>query len=297
MTEKIGFIGLGNMGHALAQNLLADGYDLKVYNRTPDKADDLVKKGATLVSKPAEVVSKGGIVISVLSNDQAVEEIVFGKGGILPQMKEDTIHLSISTLGPDTARKLAKAHEEYGSKYVSSPVFGRPDAAATRKLWVCTAGPQAAKERVQPILQALSQGVYDFGEDVGAANIVKLAGNFMIVSAMEAMAEALTLGEKNGIERSALINMLTQTIFTGRIYQNYGQAISQKRYMPAGFFMELGLKDINLALKTAEEANMPMPLASLLRDRFMVGMAKGREKMDWSALSLGVSEDAGLPEE
>ncbi|HET8913918.1 MAG TPA: NAD(P)-dependent oxidoreductase [Ktedonobacteraceae bacterium] len=297
MTEKIGFIGLGNMGHALAQNLLADGYDLKVYNRTPDKADDLVKKGAILVSKPAEVVSKGGIVISVLSNDQAVEEIVFGKGGILPQMKEDTIHLSISTLGPDTARKLAKAHEEYGSKYVSSPVFGRPDAAATRTLWVCTAGPQAAKERVQPILQALSQGVYDFGEDVGAANIVKLAGNFMIVSAMEAMAEALTLGEKNGIERSALINMLTQTIFTGRIYQNYGQAISQKRYMPAGFFMELGLKDINLALKTAEEANMPMPLASLLRDRFMVGMAKGREKMDWSALSLGVSEDAGLPEE
>ena len=297
MTEKIGFIGLGNMGHALAQNLLADGYDLKVYNRTPEKADDLVKKGATLVSKPAEVVSKGGIVITMLSNDQAVEEIVFGEGGILPRMKEDTIHLSISTLGPDTARKLAKAHEEYGSKYVSSPVFGRPDAAATRKLWVCTAGPQAAKERVQPILQALSQGVYDFGEDVGAANIVKLAGNFMIVSAMEAMAEALTLGEKNGIERSALINMLTQTLFTGRIYQNYGQAISQKRYMPAGFFMELGLKDINLALKTAEEANMPMPLASLLRDRFMVGMAKGREKMDWSALSLGVSEDAGLPEE
>lgn len=296
MTEKIGFIGLGNMGHALAQNLLADGYDLKVYNRTPEKADDLVKKGATLVSKPAEVVSKGGIVITMLSNDQAVEEIVFGAGGILPRMKEDTIHLSISTLGPDTARKLAKAHEEYGSKYVSSPVFGRPDAAATRKLWICTAGPQAAKERVQPILQALSQGVYDFGEDVGAASIVKLAGNFMIVSAMEAMAEALTLGEKNGIERSALINMLTQTLFTGRIYQNYGQAISQKRYMPAGFFMELGLKDINLALKTAEEANMPMPLASLLRDRFMVGMAKGREKMDWSALSLGVSEDAGLPE-
>jgi 3-hydroxyisobutyrate dehydrogenase-like beta-hydroxyacid dehydrogenase len=297
MTEKIGFIGLGNMGHALAQNLLADGYDLKVYNRTPDKADDLVKKGARLVSKPAEVVSKGGIVISVLSNDQAVEEIVFGEGGILPRMKEDTVHLSISTLGPDTARKLAKAHEEHGSKYVASPIFGRPDAAATRKLWVCTAGPQAAKERVQPILQALSQGVYDFGEDVGAANIVKLAGNFMIVSAMEAMAEALTLGEKNGIERSALINMLTQTIFTGRIYQNYGQAISQKRYMPAGFFMELGLKDINLALKTAEAAKMPMPLASLLRDRFMVGMAKGRDKMDWSALSLGVSEDAGLPEE
>lgn len=161
------------------------------------------------------------------------------------------------------------------------------------KLFLCLSGSQAGKERVQPLLHAPGQGAYDFGEDTGAANVIKLTGNFLIAAAMEAMAEAFTLAEKNGIERTKVIDMLGQTNFACPIYQNYGRIIAEERSTPAAFLLSLGLKDMNLVLRTAESTQMPMPVASRLHDRFIAPVAKGRGDMDWSALALGVSEDAG----
>ncbi len=293
MSERIAFIGLGNMGRAMAGNLLKAGYALTVYNRTSSKAETLTAQGAQLAQQPGEAVTTGGIVISMVANDQALEEIVMSPG-FLERLGQNGIHLSMSTVSPATARRLAELHAAHGSTYVAAPVFGRPEAAAAQQLWICMSGPRAAKERVQPVLNALGQGIFDFGEDPGAANIVKLCGNFLILSAMEAMAEALTLAEKNGLNRLAVIDMLTRTMFSAPAYQNYGRMIAEKRHTPAGFRQSLGLKDVNLVRDVAEYASMPMPLASLLHDRILAGIAKGRGDMDWSALALDVLENAGL---
>ena len=293
MSEMIGFIGLGNMGQAMASSLLKAGYTLTVYNRTLSKAEALTAKGARLAHQPSETVTKGGIVISMVANDQALEEIVMSPG-FLECLGPGGIHLSMSTVSPETSRKLAQLHAQHGSISLAAPVFGRPEAAAAQKLWICLAGPQLARERVQPVLKALGQGIFDFGEDPGAANIVKLCGNFLILSAMEAMAEALALAEKGGIDRSAVIDMLTHTLFSAPIYQIYAKMIAEKRHTPAGFRQTLGLKDLNLVRDVAEHTTMPMPFASLLHDRLLAGIAKGRGDMDWSALSLDVLENAGL---
>ncbi|HEY9833059.1 MAG TPA: NAD(P)-dependent oxidoreductase [Stenomitos sp.] len=295
MNNIVGFIGLGSMGFPIAMNLVESDYKLHVYNRTPQKAQPLVDKGAELGNSPADVVKPGGIVISMLANDQALEDIFLGEHGILEKLGSGGVHISMSTVSPTTAQNLAQQHEQQGSHYLAAPVFGRPDAAAARKLWICLSGNGAAKERVMPLLNLLGQKVFDLGEQVGAANVVKLSGNFLIISAIEAMAEAFTLAEKNGIDRSQVAELFGQTLFACPIYQNYGRMIAQEQYEPAGFKLALGLKDVELALQTAKESQMPMPLASLVRDRLISSIAKGRGEIDWTGLALSVSEEAGIP--
>ena len=294
MSEVIGFIGLGSMGLPMATNLIKAGYRLQVYNRTAQKAEPLVAQGAKLAERPSDVVESGGIAVTMLANDKALEEAVLGENGILEKLGAGGIHLSMSTVSPATAKHLAAQHQQQGSHYLAAPVFGRPDAAAAKKLWISLSGNEAAKARVLPILNDLGQKVFDFGEEVGAANVVKLAGNFMIISAIEAMAEAFTLAEKNGIDRTQIAELFGQTLFACPIYQNYGRMIAQQQYEPAGFKLSLGLKDVTLALQTAKDSQMPMPLASLLHDRLMAAVAKGNGDIDWTGLALGVSEEAGL---
>jgi 3-hydroxyisobutyrate dehydrogenase-like beta-hydroxyacid dehydrogenase len=294
MTETIGFVGLGRMGEPMARNLLQAGYALNVYNRTAAKASALVEQGARLASQPGDAVASDGIVISIVANDEALERVTLGQGGIAEKLGENGVHLSMSTVSPETSRKLAAHHEQKGAMYVAAPVFGRPDAAAAKKLWTTLSGPDKAKDRVRTVVEALGQGVFDFGEDPGAANVVKLAGNFLIVSALEAMAEAFTLAEKNGIDRDSVASMMGQTIFSCPIYQNYGKAIASQTYEPAGFKLALGLKDVSLVLQAATASGTPMPLASLVRDRLVASIANGRQDMDWTALALSVSQDAGI---
>lgn len=294
MSEMIGFVGLGSMGLPMATNLIESGYKLRVYNRTAQKAQPLAQKGAEVANSPDEVVEPGGIVITSVANDQALEEVVLGENGILSKLGTDGIHLSMSTVSPAIAQKLAQLHQQQGSHYLGAPVFGRPDAVVARKLWICLSGNRAAKERVRPVLDKLGQGVFDFGEEAGAANVVKIAGNFLIISAIEAMAEAFTLAEKNGIERTQIANLFAQTLFACPIYQNYGNAIAQQQYEPAGFKLSLGLKDVTLALQTAQESQMPLPIASLLHDRLIAAVARGKGDIDWTGLALSISEEAGL---
>ncbi|GAC1449424.1 MAG: NAD(P)-dependent oxidoreductase [Ktedonobacterales bacterium] len=294
MGETIGFIGTGSMGLPLGLNLLKAGFPLRVYNRTPAKAQPLGEQGAQLVSQPADVVVDGGMVITMVSNDAALESITTGPGGLLQRLGPGSVHVVMSTVAPATAKRLAQLTAEREAAYLAAPVFGRPDAAAAKKLWIVVAGPPAVRERVRPVFEALGQGIFEVGDEPQLANIIKLCGNFMIVAAMEAMAEAFTLAEKSGVPREMIYRVLTQTLFTNPLYQNYGRMIVDHHYSPAGFQLALGLKDVTLGLSTAAEAQMPMPLASLLRDRLTAQVAKGRQDLDWSALALGVAEDAGL---
>jgi 3-hydroxyisobutyrate dehydrogenase-like beta-hydroxyacid dehydrogenase len=264
MSETIGFIGLGLLGLPIATNLLNAGYSLRVYNRTASKAEALVAKGAQRMSRPADVVLSGGIVATIVWDDAALESVVMSDG-FLEQLGPDGIHLSMSTVLPETSKKLAALHAQHGSIYIDAPIFGRPEAAVARQLWIPFAGPQRAKERVRPLLKAMgAQGIFDFGEEVGAANIVKLVGNFLIVSAGHSIREALTMAEKNGVDPKAVIDMLTQTLFTSPIYQSHGKRMVEKA---APFNQSpIPLKDVGLFQKTAQQVELATPIASLLED-------------------------------
>jgi 3-hydroxyisobutyrate dehydrogenase-like beta-hydroxyacid dehydrogenase len=294
MKPVIGFIGLGNMGQPMGSNLLKAEYPVRVWNRSLDRAASLVAQGATQVSRPEEAAERGALLLSSLSNDQVLEEVIGNNQNLLRRLGPGGIHISTSTIAPATSRRLAEIHRQYGVSYLAAPVLGRPDAAAAAKLWIFLSGPAEAKERAQPVLRVLGQGVFDLGEDPGAANVAKLACNFMLASAMEAMAEAFTLAEKNGITRSRMAEILTQTVFDCPVYRNYGKQIAEQRYQPALFKLSLGLKDIGLVLQTAASSKAPMPLAGLLHNHLLAAEAKGRGGLDWTGLAGEISEAAGL---
>jgi 3-hydroxyisobutyrate dehydrogenase-like beta-hydroxyacid dehydrogenase len=292
MPEPIGFIGLGNMGRPMAANLLKAGFPLKVYNRTPDKARALVEQGARPVGSPAEVASPGGVVVTVLPDDAAVESIAgddlcraLGAGGV---------HVSMSTISPAAAQRLSAHHAGFGVAYVAAPVFGRPEAAADRMLRICTSGPADAKRRVHLALEAMGQGIYDFGDAPGAAHVVKLSGNFLLTAAIEAMAEAAALAEKNDIPRASLLAFLTQTLFNCPIYNNYANRIVQADFENVGFTARLAYKDMRLAAETAAASTTPMPTLNLLRDRYLALIANGKGDLDASVLANAAASDAGL---
>lgn len=292
MPETIGFIGLGHMGRHMAANLMQQGFALRVFNRTPERAKQLEQRGAKVVDRPKDVAEPAGILVSMLTNDQALESAAgetlaerLGKGGL---------HISMSTVLPTTSERLAELYARHGAGFIAAPVFGRPESAEARKLWICVSGEPSAKQRAKPVFDALGQGVFDFGEKVGAANVVKLAGNFMLTAAIEAMAEASALAEKNGIPREKLLGMLTQTLFNCPIYTGYGKRIIDADFEKVGFALPLALKDMTLAHQTAAASQSPMPVLSLLVDRYLAARAKGRDNLDASALALGAADDAGL---
>ncbi len=238
MSETIGLIGLGGMGSGMARQLLAKGRAVRVWNRTPAAAEPLVAAGATLAETPADAVEPGGIVITMLANDAALDTCARGPDGFLERLGTG-LHLSMSTIGVALARDLAAAHATVGGAWLACPVFGRPEAAASGKLWIMTSGSAAAKERARPVLDDLSQGVFDMGEEPDGAVAGKIAGNFLIASAMEGMAEAFALLEKRGVDARAFHAMISTTIFASPIYANYGRFILDRAFSPPGFRLAL----------------------------------------------------------
>ena len=295
MKNKIGFIGLGNMGLEMARNLIAAGYHLQVHNRSMEKADELEQSAITKCKTPAEAAAHVPVVITMLSDDEVVIETVVGKDGILQTLQQGGIHISMSTISPDASEKMAAAHLKAGSKYLAAPVFGRPEAAAAKRLWICVSGDKEAKATVQPILDALGQGVIDFGESVGGANVVKIVGNFMIFASVEMMAEAFALSEKQGLDRAQVADFFGSTLFNAPVYQNYGKLIANKSYEPVRFKAKLGYKDVSLAFDLAQQSGTPMPIGSALLNRMLTAVAKGWGERDCvEAFDRGVAEDAGL---
>jgi 3-hydroxyisobutyrate dehydrogenase-like beta-hydroxyacid dehydrogenase len=295
MEKKIGFIGLGNMGIHMAKNLISEGYHLQVYNRTLSKADELGETNITKCQTPAEAAAGVSIVITMLSEDSVLRESVTGDHGILKTLQPNAVHISMSTISPETAVELAKAHQEADSHYLASPVFGRPEAAAAKKLFICVSGAQEVKDLAKPVLGCLGQGIHDFGEEIGGANVVKIAGNFMIMASMEMMAEAYTLAEKNGLDRVQVANFFGSTLFNAPIYQNYGRLIANKQYEPVGFKAKLGYKDARLAFRLSQASETPMPIVNTVHSRLLTAVAKGLGDKDWvEGFGRGVSEDAGV---
>jgi 3-hydroxyisobutyrate dehydrogenase-like beta-hydroxyacid dehydrogenase len=290
--ENVAFFGLGQMGQGMALRLLEEGYKLNVYNRTSEKASPLVEQGAEFFDDPVAAVTTTKVLVSMVSDDHAVKTLT--KEEVLQALGDGGIHLSMSTISPRAAEELSMAHAGNGISYLACPVFGRPDAARAGNLWLCLAGDQGVKERIRPLLEVMGQGIYDFGSYPPAANVAKLAGNFLIASAIEAMSEAFCLAEKSGVDPNMVHAVLSQTLFSCPIYENYGKFILEQNYSPPGFSLSLGDKDMRLVRDTARNSEVSMPLASLLEDRFLRSLAKKRGDMDWTAIALDQRESAGL---
>lgn len=292
---KVGFVGLGNMGLGMAGNLLKAGHDMLVYNRTPDKTKPLVEKGARLASSVADAC-KGDVVITMLADDSAVESVVLGDAGILANLSKGAIHVSASTISVALADKLTTEHGKRGQRFVSAPVFGRPEAAAAAKLFIVVAGAADAVDTCMPLFEAMGQKTFHFGDKPSNANLVKISGNFMISSTIETLSEAMALVAKGGLDQHQYLDFLTSTLFNAPIYKTYGTLIADKKFKPAGFAAPLGLKDARLALAAGDALRVPLPLANLVRDRFLRLLARGDETLDWSAISMLAAEDSGLGE-
>jgi 3-hydroxyisobutyrate dehydrogenase-like beta-hydroxyacid dehydrogenase len=290
---KAGLIGLGNMGHAMARNLIKAGHELIVYNRTRSRADDLAGEGATIASSAAEACA-ASVVMTMLADDAAVEEVTFGRDGILGALPQGGIHASCSTISIGLTRRLVESHLERGQDFVASPVFGRPQAAEAAKLLVVAAGPSAAVERCQPLFEAVGDRLFVLGSEAAAANALKLGGNFLIASMLEALGEVFALMRKSGVNPAQFLEIVNGSLFKSPVYENYGRIVMEERFRPAGFAMRLGLKDVRLILAAGEGAGVPLPLASLIRDHLISGIARGYEELDWSAIARVNAADAGL---
>lgn len=290
---NVGFIGLGRMGAGMAANLLKAGHEVTVYNRTPDKAAALMAQGAKAASRVADAC-RGEAVVTMLANDEAVESVAFGTDGIVASLPAGAMHVSSSTISVALSERLTQAHARAGQRFVAAPVFGRPDAAAAAKLFIIAAGAPAAVQAAAPLFDAMGQKTFALSESPKSANLVKLSGNFLIAAMIESLGEALALVGKGGVDPRQYLEMLTSSLFNVPIYKNYGGLIVDGKFEPAGFAAPLGQKDIRLALAAAEELRVPMPLASLLRDRFLTLLAQGGDELDWSAIGALAAKDAGV---
>lgn len=290
----IGFIGLGNMGLPIAVNLLKAGHGVTVYNRTRARSELAAAEGASIAESPAAAAAGAEVTITMLADDQALDTVAFGPDGLLGALPADALHLSMSTIGVALAERLAEAHDAAGQGFLSAPVFGRPEAAAAAKLFVVAAGAPPAIERCRPLFEAIGQRSFVVGERPSAANTVKLSGNFLLAAVVESLSEAFALIRKSGIDPHLYLELITSTLFGAPAYRTYGGLIADQRYQPAGFRMPLALKDVKLALLAAEAQAVPMPVASLIRDQLISGLARGHGELDWSALARVAAENAGL---
>ena len=290
---KLGFIGLGHMGSGMAARLCQAGHDLTVYNRSAERLQPLIAQGAKGAKNIAGACA-ADVVFTMLADDAALESVVIETGGILENLQPGAIHVSCSTVSVSLSARLAQAHAQKQQGYVAAPVFGRPDAAAAGKLYIVAAGKPDLIAKTQPLFDILGQRTFTVSDMPEKANLVKLSGNFLIATVIESLGVAMALLEKGGVDRHQYLDLITSSLFNIPVYKNYGAMIADRHFDPAGFAAHLGQKDIRLTLAAAEQLKVPLPFASILRDRFLDLGAHGGENLDWSAIGSLAAKDAAL---
>jgi 3-hydroxyisobutyrate dehydrogenase-like beta-hydroxyacid dehydrogenase len=293
MVMDVAFIGLGKMGSGMARNLLRAGHRVTVHNRTRSKADALAADGARAVDSITDAVRDCEVLVTMLADDEAIEQTLFSNGGAASLLKAGAIHIGCSTISTKLARRLAMEHGKRGQSYISAPVFGRPEAAEAKKLLVVTAGPAEILHRSEAVFDAIGRQTFVAGAEPWQANAAKLCGNFMIASMIESFGEAYATLRKANVDPHMFLDVMN-ALFASPVYANYGRIIADEKFEPAGFALKLGLKDIRLALATAEECQAPMPVAGLIRDHLLSAMALGEAELDWSGLARIAARNAGL---
>jgi 3-hydroxyisobutyrate dehydrogenase-like beta-hydroxyacid dehydrogenase len=293
MSIPAGFIGLGNMGLPMAQNLLQAGHPLSVFNRTAARADGLCAQGATRAATPRALAEQHEIVLSIVADDTALRAIALGDTGVLAGLAPGKIHVDMSTVSPDISKELDRHYRAKGTHFIAAPVFGRPEAAAAAKLWICPAGSPGAVERCQPLFAVMGQGVIVVGTEPHLASCLKLVGNFFVVSAIETLSEAFTLAEKSGLELETVLALI-KALLPVPLFQGYGTRMAHNEFSPPGFALRLGIKDVDLMRRLADQAESPLPLADVAHRNLLAAHARGRGDLDWGALITVIRELAGL---
>ncbi|HEY2000022.1 NAD(P)-dependent oxidoreductase [Paraburkholderia sp.] len=286
----IGFIGLGEMGSAMVENILKAGHQVRVWNRSPERAEPLAALGAKVVASPADAFA-GDAVFSMLADDAALRAVI--DAALLEHAPRGLIHVNMATISVELAEQLAHAHASRGLNYVAAPVLGRPDAAAAAKLTIVAGGPAEAIDRVQPLFDAIGQKTWRIGSLPQQANVIKLAANFMLAAAVETLGEAATLVTGHGIAMQDFLDVITGGPFPGPVYQGYGKMIAEQRYEPALFKARLGLKDVRLALAAADAVSTPLPVLSVVRDSLVDAIAHGDGEKDFAVLGRVSARRAG----
>lgn len=286
---QIGFIGLGNLGTPIAENLLEQHKDLMVYNRTEAKTKPLQEKGAKVCKTVAELAKACDVVFTIISNDAAIKEVTDGEDGIAKNLKVGGLHISMSTILPATSDELFKLHEQHKNHYIAAPVAGRPEAAKAKKLNFMVSGDVEIIEKLKPLLNdAGAVNIWEYGDKPGNSNVAKLCTNYMIQAALQSMSESISLAQKSGIDEKQLMTMLTSTLFNSPIFINYGKIVLEQAFQPAAFSLELGLKDATLIKKQAEISGTKMPLGNLIQQEYTELFDNGYKDYDWSALGLSL---------
>jgi 3-hydroxyisobutyrate dehydrogenase-like beta-hydroxyacid dehydrogenase len=291
---KVGFLGLGNMGSEMARNLIKAGHSLTVYNKTQSRAEELASLGAKVARTPGQAASEVEAIITMVADDAAIESIVLGHNAAIHSLPAGAVHIAMSTMSVAISRRLVAAHRERGQHLVSAPVFGRPDAAQAAKLVIAAAGPADQIARCQPLFDAMGHKTYVVGDDPPAANVVKVAGNFLITVVIESLGESFALIKKSGVDADKFLEVLVGSLFAAPVYRTYGPMVAANNYEPVGFRMALGMKDNRLVLAAAEDAAVPLPLASLIRDRMLAATAQGMGEADWASIARLSLKEAGL---
>lgn len=279
------------MGLPIARNLLRAGHSLTIYNRTRERAEPLRQEGAALADSPADAARDAEAIVTMLANDHAVEQAV---QSFIKTLARGSIHIGMSTVSVALSKRLAEMHASGGQFYIASPVFGRPEAAAAAKLWVVAAGAAEHIERCRSVFDAVGRGLSIVGADPWLANVVKLSGNFLIAAALESLGEAFALVRKSGGDAGQFLDIVNNALFNSPLYGGYGGAVAKEQFEPAGFKLRLGFKDLRLVQEAAESAAVPMPLAGVLRDRFLAALARNEGDLDWAALARIAAVQAGL---
>src|ERR1700733_7955989 len=294
LAMKVGFLGLGNMGSEMARNLIKAGHSLTVYNKTQSRAEELASLGAKVARTPGQAASDVEAIITMVADDAAIESIVLDHNAGIHSLPAGSVHIAMSTMSVAMARRLTAAHRDRKQFFVSAPVFGRPDAAEAARLVIAAAGPADQIARCQPLFAAIGQKTYVFGEDPPAANVVKVTMNFLIPVVIESPGESSALIKKSGVDPDKFLDLLTGSLFSAPIYRTYGPMVAADNYEPVGFRMALGMKDNRLVLAAAENAAVPLPLASLIRDRMLSATAQGMGEADWASIARLSLKEAGL---
>lgn len=296
VIRRVGVVGLGNMGHALAVNLVEDGYEVLVFDRNPERKTALKSAGAAAAAALGDLTACE-VVVTSLPNDDALGAVALGPEGLTNVLAAGAVHVSTSTVSPSISRRVAEEHARRHQDYVAAPVLGNPDFARTRKLFVLAGGSKSALEKVRPLLERLGQRLFVIGEDPASANLMKLGSNVLTATTLECMGEVLALLRKGGVDRHLAFDVLTNSMFDSRVHKTYGGKIVEERFGPPNFPAPLAMKDVRLALAEAERLGVPMPAASLTHDHLVAMMARGWADLDWSALGLLAAVDAGLSDD
>jgi 3-hydroxyisobutyrate dehydrogenase-like beta-hydroxyacid dehydrogenase len=281
---RIGIIGTGAMGRPIAQKLLTAGHSVVVYNRTPERAEALRSRGAEIAMSVTELC-KAEVIITMLADDTAVNAVVFESGQFLPAFDSERVHLSMSTISIAMARRLTAAHAGGAGHFVSAPVFGRPEAAEGAALSVVAAGPRPTIDRLSSLFAAIAKGVFVVGEIPLHANVVKICGNALLFSAVEALAEVLAFARHQGVDADVLLDLLTGTLFTAPFYRGYGRLMIDRQFTPPGFRLRLALKDVGLFLEESRGADIATPVVTAVEEQLARGVQRGLQESDVAALA------------